>query len=274
MIIHTINPVTTSITGMLTPARIFIHVGTPIPTRMLIHIRTPIPTRLLVRTGMLVPTRMVVGCGVGSGFGRIAGVSTGPIDIVPTPLWARPVTGPLVRRIREISIRFLPRSIRNITSRLPSTVTRPGSMIIRHVVLIRRTPRPRPNLRLRRMTRSTTVPARRATMMPRRPTMRGSTPMPGPTTAGMRSGTAIVSKMSTHRSPHHAENHHHDLPHQHHDARSGLRRNHQPTRDPVPVNDHGTATRPFRPRPAHAPRKHHSCRDATRLCRENPPGSQ
>ena len=45
------------------------------------------------------------------------------------------------------------------------------------------------------------MPARRATMMPRRPTMRGSTPMPGPATAGMRSGTAIVSKMSTHRSP-------------------------------------------------------------------------
>ena len=178
-----------------------IHIRTPIPTRMLIHIRTPIPTRLLVRTGMLVPTRMVVGCGVGSGFGRIAGVSTGPIDIVPTPLWTRPVTGPLVRRIREISIRFLPRSIRNITSRLPSTVTRPGSMIIRHVVLIRRTPRPRWNLRLRRMTRRTTVVARRATMMPRRPAMRGSTPMPGPATAGMRSDTAIVSKMSTRRSP-------------------------------------------------------------------------
>ena len=150
---------------------------------------------------MLVPTRMVVGCGVGSGSGRIASVSTGPIDIVPTTLWTRPVAGTLVRRIREISIRFLPRSIRNITSRLPSTATRPGSMIIRHVVLIRRTPRPRWNLRLRRMTGRTTVVARRATMMPRRPAMRGSTPMPGPATAGMRSGTAIVSKMSTRRSP-------------------------------------------------------------------------
>jgi len=98
MIIRTINPVTTSITGMLTPARVFIHVRTPIPTRMLIHIRTPIPTRMLihirtpiptrmlVRTGMLVPTRMVVGCGIGSGFGRIAGVSTRTLNIVPTPL--------------------------------------------------------------------------------------------------------------------------------------------------------------------------------------------
>jgi len=98
MIIRTINPVTTPITGMLTPARIFIHVRmpiptrmlihirTPIPTRMLIHIRTPIPTRMLVRTGMLVPTRMVVGCGIGSGFGRIAGVSTRTLNIVPTTL--------------------------------------------------------------------------------------------------------------------------------------------------------------------------------------------
>ena len=81
--------------------------------------------------------------------------------------------------------------------------------------------------------------------------------------------------------PHHARNHHHNLPRQHHDARSDLRHDHQPTRDPAPVNDHGTATRPppwsdlhpLRPRPAHAPRKH-PCRDTTRLCRENPPGSK
>ncbi len=159
--------------GMLAPARLLIHVGVLVPARLFIHVGVFVPARLVVHVGVLVPGRVVVGCGVGSGFGRITGIAAGVLDIVPTPLWACPVAGGvLLGRLRKVGVRFLPGSLGDITSRFATAVPCFGSRVVRCVVLIRGTPRPRWSLRFRHMTRRATMTGRRATMMPRRSAMR------------------------------------------------------------------------------------------------------